>query len=241
MKKVLTYILVIFCVSFFSLPVFATDYNLSATAGQIGYSQGKTIYSSVQLIVTVILSALAIVFFALMLYSGIVWMTAQSKEEKITKARETIVAAIIGLIIVGASYGISSFVFNALDTGAKAVEGLPVECSVDQDCSGGRACAGGFCELEGPMPGQCDRSEDCQAGEVCTGHVCVGGTVACDSILDKNVCQAPNCRWREEESNLGSCYKKSPDFLVNCASLSASDCIADTGNCYWGWCEAIRP
>ncbi len=43
---------------------------------------------------------------------GIMWMTAGGDEERVTKARKTILAAIIGLIIVGAAVGIVTFVLR---------------------------------------------------------------------------------------------------------------------------------
>src|SRR3989338_8316995 len=43
-------------------------------------------------------SAVGILFFILMVYAGINWMTARENQEKATKARNTIIAAAIGLV-----------------------------------------------------------------------------------------------------------------------------------------------
>lgn len=57
-----------------------------------------------------ILSALGIVFLAIIIYSGLMWMTAGGNEAKAGKAQNTIQQAIIGLIIVVAAYAISYFI-----------------------------------------------------------------------------------------------------------------------------------
>jgi amino acid transporter len=82
--------------------------NFSLTPGDIAATAIKTI-----------LGLLGIIFVVLIVYSGFQWMTAQGNEEKVTKARETISRAIIGLLIVIAAWSITYFVFEALN---KAVE-----------------------------------------------------------------------------------------------------------------------
>lgn len=55
-------------------------------------------------------------FFALVLflYGGFVWMNARGREDEVTKAKDIIKAAVIGLVIILASYGISSYVYNKI-------------------------------------------------------------------------------------------------------------------------------
>ncbi|MFA5359824.1 MAG: pilin [Patescibacteria group bacterium] len=62
------------------------------------------------------LSLLGVIFLILMIYAGYTWMMARGEEEKVTKAKETITRAIIGLIIVVAAYAISSFVISNLES-----------------------------------------------------------------------------------------------------------------------------
>lgn len=75
------------------------------------------------------LGLLGIIFLILIIYAGFNWMTAQGEEEKVTKAKETLQRAVIGLIIIIAAYSITYFVFNALPggsgTGASPVGGSP--------------------------------------------------------------------------------------------------------------------
>lgn len=65
-------------------------------------------------IVNISLSFLGIISLVLIIYSGFMWMLASGEEEKITKAKDILKGAAIGLVIVMASYGISSYVFNNL-------------------------------------------------------------------------------------------------------------------------------
>ncbi|MFH0956080.1 MAG: hypothetical protein V1801_02625 [Candidatus Falkowbacteria bacterium] len=68
-----------------------------------------------QIIGVVIQAALALVgtiFLVLMIHAGYNWMTARGDEEKVTKAKDTITRAIIGLIIVVGAYAIQAFVIS---------------------------------------------------------------------------------------------------------------------------------
>ncbi len=61
-----------------------------------------------------ILGAIGLVFFILMFYAGFTWMLARGEEDKVTKARETIIAAVIGLVIVVGSYAITNLVVQKI-------------------------------------------------------------------------------------------------------------------------------
>ncbi len=60
------------------------------------------------------LSFIGILFFVLIIYGGITWMTAAGNETQISKAKNLIISAIIGLIIVLAAYAITSFIGGSL-------------------------------------------------------------------------------------------------------------------------------
>ena len=60
------------------------------------------------------LGLVGVVFFGLILYGGIYWMTAMGRTEQAEKAKEILEKAIVGLVIVGASYAIANFVFSSL-------------------------------------------------------------------------------------------------------------------------------
>ena len=59
-------------------------------------------------VVTMIFAFAGLVFFALMVYAGIRWMTARDKAEIVDKARNTMIAATIGLIIIVAAYAVTN-------------------------------------------------------------------------------------------------------------------------------------
>ena len=68
----------------------------------------------ISVIIKTALSFLGVLFLILMIYGGFLWMTARGNEEQVTKSKNLIIAAVIGLVIVLASYAISSFVVSSL-------------------------------------------------------------------------------------------------------------------------------
>ena len=77
-------------------------------------------------------------FLFLMVYGGFMWMTAQGDEGKIEKARNTIIAAVIGMTVVVGAFGITSFITSRLvqntqgsaPVDAGAVGDQPLGCCV---------------------------------------------------------------------------------------------------------------
>lgn len=56
------------------------------------------------------LSLVGVIFLALTVYAGILWMTASGNESQIEKAQTILKAAIIGLVITMSAYAITAFV-----------------------------------------------------------------------------------------------------------------------------------
>ncbi len=89
--------------------------NLEVGGTAAGYSPDvKTPDSFIEVIIKTVLSFLGVLFLILMIYGGFLWMTARGNEEQVTKSKNLIIAAIIGLLIILASYAISIFVINSL-------------------------------------------------------------------------------------------------------------------------------
>ncbi len=65
-------------------------------------------------VIKVILGFLGIVAVIIILLGGFKWMTAGGNEDKVGEAKKLIVAGIIGLIIIVASFAIATFVLNSL-------------------------------------------------------------------------------------------------------------------------------
>lgn len=100
---------------FFSfLPVLAGDYGLDATAREAGIAQKYESDATVLIgnLIGGILAFISVLFFALMIYGGIRWMLSRGNEDETKKALDTMIAAVIGIAIVLASYAITKFVFD---------------------------------------------------------------------------------------------------------------------------------
>lgn len=63
------------------------------------------------MIINWLLTMLGVFFLALIVYAGIRWMLARGEEEEITKAKNIIKGALLGLIVILLSYGIAAFIF----------------------------------------------------------------------------------------------------------------------------------
>jgi uncharacterized BrkB/YihY/UPF0761 family membrane protein len=83
-------------------------------AGFSSTGDEKTLVDIVSSVITTILSILGLVFLILIIISGYQWMTAGGNEDAIAKAKKRITNAVIGLIIVLLSYGITWFIFYYL-------------------------------------------------------------------------------------------------------------------------------
>ena len=51
-----------------------------------------------------------IILLVIIIYAGFLWMTAQGNEEQVTKAKNILKNAVIGMVLVFASYAIAWFV-----------------------------------------------------------------------------------------------------------------------------------
>ncbi|MFH0840408.1 MAG: pilin [bacterium] len=89
-------------------------------AKEAGYNEATTDQTLTQMIADVInvfLGLLGTIFVILIVVAGYRWMTAGGDKEKVSKAGDTIRAAILGLIIVAGAYAITYFVFRSLPEG----------------------------------------------------------------------------------------------------------------------------
>ena len=100
-----------------STPLTEINKQTSAFLGASGISNAPSVGGVISTIITIVLGLLAIIFVALLVYAGFLWMTASGNEEQVKKATGLIKNAIIGLIIILAAYSITYFVFNVLRTG----------------------------------------------------------------------------------------------------------------------------
>jgi len=89
--------------------------NAGETAGY-GEVSETSLAEKIGKVIQIASSFLAIIFTALMFYAGFYWMLARGDDAKVEKSKETIKAAIFGLIIVASAYSISYFITNVLLT-----------------------------------------------------------------------------------------------------------------------------
>lgn len=95
--------------------------DLKSEAG-VG-TETPSIAKSAQVIINGFLGLLAVIFIILVILAGYNWMTASGDDQKVTKAKETIQKAVIGIIIIACSYAITQFVFKNLPMGGGAAQG----------------------------------------------------------------------------------------------------------------------
>ncbi|MCK4553627.1 hypothetical protein KAU19_01530 [Candidatus Parcubacteria bacterium] len=97
----------------------SADSYLGAGARRGGYDINvkNTPESIIAVIIQTALSFLGVVFLILAIYGGYLWMTARGNEEQLTRAKNTLTAAVVGLIIVIGAYAISYFVIERLGVG----------------------------------------------------------------------------------------------------------------------------
>lgn len=102
------------------------QYGLDETAKEAyGKVPADTLPTMAGKIIGAALSLLGVVFLVLMVYGGILWMTAHGNAEQLKKSREIIIAAIVGLIVVLLAYALTSFIMNSLATTSSASEWDP--------------------------------------------------------------------------------------------------------------------
>lgn len=121
MKKLLTtiFILLVFLIPFqaeMSKPTlkdagkYAT--NVADGGGYVTGNDAITANKFIGNLISVVLSIVGVLFLILMLYGGFLWMTAAGDESKVTKAKNLITAAVIGVIITTSAYAISYFIIS---------------------------------------------------------------------------------------------------------------------------------
>ena len=136
MQKIFLTAIVIFALS---APLFVSAQGLKdagnvlnqiANPSQTGLS--GDLATTVATVIKAVLALVGTVFLVLTIYAGILWMTAQGEEEKVTKAKEIIKASVIGLVIIMSAYAITYFVTSKLAgvAGTSNQPGPTVDCGI---------------------------------------------------------------------------------------------------------------
>lgn len=152
----------------------------------------KTVPEVIGDVVGVVLSLLGVLFFLLILYAGIMWMTAFGAAEKAEKAKEILIQASVGLIIVLSAYAISTFVFSRLGAGGGATSttqtGQPCDDKDNRVWDASGECVT-ECKFENPN-GYCTTQATCEGIQTRISTVVIK-TGLCPGAVE-NICCVNN-------------------------------------------------
>ena len=221
-KKIVIFLLLILGGFFVAHFVGAQDYGTNAVSNGLNGSlggAGTDLRTIIARIINIALGFLGIVAVGIILYGGFLWMTSNGDEEKITKAKNLLKSAVIGLIIILASWAIATFIISRLGGaingggGNGCTEGTTSSCGCGgyMTCAGGAwgGCIGSDCSCPGCGPTSCNLNPNsatcspvlqiCATGNYCDPTSCLclpQGSPGQSCNLDTTgaTCQADNNR-----------------------------------------------
>lgn len=86
--------------------------QLDSIATKSGVNTSADVGTVMGTVIATALSLVGIIFLALMVYAGYLWMTARGEASQIEKAQEIIKASLIGIFVVLSAYAITAFVMG---------------------------------------------------------------------------------------------------------------------------------
>lgn len=122
MKKIYKSLISLAMVALLFTPVFAfqvsaqgADFGLNQVSNGIdGSLSDRDPRAIIGSIINVALGFLGVIAVGIILMGGFKWMTAGGSEDKVSEAKKLIGAGVIGLVIILASWAISTFVIEAI-------------------------------------------------------------------------------------------------------------------------------
>lgn len=90
--------------------------GLDYSADKAGFQTGSGATSVDSLIsqgILVFLGLVGIIFLGFMIYAGIMWMIAQGNEDKVNRAKDTLLNALVGFIIALSAYALSYLIITS--------------------------------------------------------------------------------------------------------------------------------
>ncbi len=97
---------------------FKASTGLDSTADKTGhktqalFGESGSLEAGIGTIIGAILSLVGVLFMVLLVYGGILWMTAGGNDEQVARARKIIIQSVIGLIVVMLAYAVSVFLIS---------------------------------------------------------------------------------------------------------------------------------
>ncbi|MCG2700546.1 hypothetical protein L6267_00045, partial [Candidatus Parcubacteria bacterium] len=119
-KIFITGIFIVAMCAVFLLPNFALAQNLDLGmeyGNQLGLGDEDPRMIIVK-IIRVFLGLLGLIAVLFIMYAGWLWMTSEGDEQKVRKAKDTLKSAVIGLVIMLASFAIVSFILQKMQVGS---------------------------------------------------------------------------------------------------------------------------
>jgi len=121
MNKKIKYILSFFFLltfffSFYYIVSAASVSELLISSGKSANykTEGRELYMVLAVIIKTFLSLLGMFFMALSIYAGFIWMNAKGDTTRVTKAKDILQHALIGIAIVFGAYAITYFVVSMI-------------------------------------------------------------------------------------------------------------------------------
>lgn len=148
-------------------------YGLDEAAKQAGLDSKKEAPTLIGNVIGSILALIGVIFFVLMVYGGFLWMTAHGDSGQVDKGRETIIAAVIGIIIVAASYALTAFIMSAPTGGVTTKPSLTPDQQAQNEV-GGVIDPNDVCKRRGGPDFDCRELATCDPLEKLPG-ICPGG------------------------------------------------------------------
>ncbi len=101
------------------------DVHKAGTQAGFVKATETTLAENIGRLITVLFSVLGVLFTVLIVYAGYLWMMALGEDEQVTKAKNIIGRAVIGLIILMAAYSITRFVVPRVLEGSVSTPTTP--------------------------------------------------------------------------------------------------------------------
>ena len=112
--------------------------NNAGSAGGYVVGQGADVglINVISIVLKAALSLTGVIFLALLVFGGYVWMTAGGDESKVEKAKQTIGRATIGIVIVLASLAIAQFIIPWVLCATGVGAACPIDAPATEDQAG---------------------------------------------------------------------------------------------------------
>lgn len=101
----------------------AADYGLSESASAAKLPENVNLMGMISKVVGTALSLVGVIFLILFIYGGMLWMTAGGKADNTKKAKDLMVNAVIGLVLIFSAYFVTRFVVSELTSASQVVPG----------------------------------------------------------------------------------------------------------------------